>query len=185
MILGQQSRNQWLFLVSKLKHDCSCRAKKLAIKFWWTSTNKITGTQYHHKLILYLSCHVPRLLVVATRVEHGTIRVGNEQLLVITGALIATTVTQRETICHYWWYMFLLHWIIHLSIHLSHPRFVNSHSALQISILLITGALIERTVTQRETRTAEMDWWLNCSMEEKHISLVMTIFCSLSDSCCN
>ena len=38
---------------------------------------KITGTQHHHKLIPYSSCHVQRVLVVATRVEQGTMRVGN------------------------------------------------------------------------------------------------------------
>ena len=60
------------------------------------------GTQYHHKLILYSSCHVPRrVLGGATKVEPETIRVGGERLLVITGALIAVTVTQRETRCHY------------------------------------------------------------------------------------
>ena len=62
---------------------------------------KITGTQFHHKLILYSSCHVPRVLVVATKMEQRIIRVGNEQLLVITGDLIATTVTQRATNFHY------------------------------------------------------------------------------------
>ena len=149
MILRQKYCNQFLFLVLKLKHDCSCRAKKLALTFWWPLTNKITGTQFHHKLILYSSCHVPRLLVVTTRVEQQTIRVGNEPLLVITGALITTTTTQRATSCHYWWYLFLLHWIIQSSIHLICPRFFNSHPALQVSLLVITGALIARTVTQR------------------------------------
>ena len=51
---------------------------------------KITGTQYHLKLILYSSCHVPRrVLGGATTVEQGTIRVLGERLLVITGALRA------------------------------------------------------------------------------------------------
>ena len=35
MILRQKARNQFLFLVHKAKHDCTCRAKKLALKFWW------------------------------------------------------------------------------------------------------------------------------------------------------
>ena len=33
MILRQKARNQFLFLVLKLKHDCSYRAKKLALTF--------------------------------------------------------------------------------------------------------------------------------------------------------
>ena len=148
MISRQKYCNQFLFLVRKLKHDCSCSAKKLAVKFWWPSTNKITCTQYDHKLILHSSCYVSRVLVVAKIVEQGKIRVGNEQLLVITGALIATPVTQRATSCHYQWYMFLLHWIIQSSIHISCPRFVNSHPVLHKTLLIITGALIARTVTQ-------------------------------------
>ena len=33
MILRQKACNKILFLVRKLKHDCSCRAKKLALTF--------------------------------------------------------------------------------------------------------------------------------------------------------
>ena len=63
---------------------------------------KISGTRYHHKLIFYLSCHVPRrVLGGATKVDQGTIRVGGEQLLVITGDLIETTVTQRAMSFNY------------------------------------------------------------------------------------
>ena len=149
MILRQKSRNKFLFLVLKLKHDCSCCTRKLALTFLWTSTNKVTGTQFHHKLILYSSWHIPRVLVIATKVEKGTIRVGNEQLLVITSAFIAKTVTQRATGCHYRWYIFLLHWIIQSSIYISRPRFVNSHPTLHITLTVITGALISSTVTQR------------------------------------
>ena len=98
MILRQKYRNQFLLLVLKLKHDCICHAKKLALTLWWTSTNKIIGTQHHHKLILHSSCHVQRVLVVATKVEQGTIRVGNERLLVITSDLIA-----RELDLTFWW----------------------------------------------------------------------------------
>ena len=54
-------------------------------------------------------------------------------LLVITGALIARTVTQRAMICHHWWYLCLLHWMVQSLIHLSCPRFVNSHPALHIT----------------------------------------------------
>ena len=51
-------------------------------------TNEISGTQYHHKLIFHLSCHVPRrVLGGATKVEPGTIRVGSEQLLALAGAV--------------------------------------------------------------------------------------------------
>ena len=159
MILRQKSRNQFLFLVRKMKHDCICRTKHLALTFWWLLANKVTGTQHHHKLILHSSWHVSRVLVVATKVEQGKIRVGNEQLLVITGALIATTVTQIGTSCHYQWYMFFLHWIIQLSIHISCPRFVNSHPALHRTLLVITGALIARALTQRK-KSFQHRWYL-------------------------
>ena len=160
MISRQKARNQFLFLVRKAKHDCSCRAKILALTFWWPLTNKITGTQYHHKIILYSSCHVPRrVLGGATKVEQGKIRVGSKRLFLITGALIATTATQRATICHYQWYMFLFHWIIQSSIHLSCPRFVNSHPGLYIKLLVITSALIATTVTQR-SMSCQHRWYL-------------------------
>ena len=111
MILRQKACNQFVFLVRKAKHDCSCRAKHLALTFWWPLTKQITGIQYHHKLMLYSSCHVPRrVLGGATKVEQGTIRVGGERLLVITGDLIATTVTQRATSCHYRWWQLIALW---------------------------------------------------------------------------
>ena len=150
MILRPKACNQFLFLVHKAKHDSISRAKNLALTLWWPLTNKISGTQYHHKLIFYSSCHVPRrVLGGATKAEHRTIRVWGEELLVITGALNSTTVTQRATRRHYRWYMFLLHWIIQSSIHLSCPRFVNSHPGLHITVPVITNALIAITVTQR------------------------------------
>ena len=63
----------------------------------WQLTNKISGTQYHHRLIFYSSCHVPRRdLGGATKVKPGTIRVGGEQLLMITGALFATTALKLD-----------------------------------------------------------------------------------------
>ena len=143
MILRQKARNQFLFLVHKEKQDSSSRRKKLALTLWWQLTNKISGTEYYHKLIFYSSCHVPRrVLGGATKVEPGTIRVGGKQLLAITGDLIATTITQRASRCHYWWYMFLFHWIIWSSIHLSCPRFVNSHPCLHLTVLVIKNALI-------------------------------------------
>ena len=160
MILRQKTCNQFLFLVHKLKHDCSCCAKTLALTLWWPSANKITGTQFHHKLILYSSCHFPKILVVATKVDQGKIRVGNEQLLVITGALISTTITQRETSCHYRQYLFFFHWTIQSSIHLSCPWFVNSHPVLHITLLVITSALIAREVTQRAMSFHH--WWYLC-----------------------
>ena len=150
MILRPKARNQFLFLVHKSKQDCSSRAKNLALTLWWQLTNKISGTQYHHKLILYPSCHVPRrVLGGATKVKPGTIRVGSEQLLAITGALIARTIIQRASRCHYRWYLFLFHWIIQSSIHLSCPPFVNSHPGLHLTVLVITNALIAITLTQR------------------------------------
>ena len=150
MISRPKAHNQFLFLVHKSKQDSISPAKNLALTLWWQLTNKISGTQYHQKIIFYLSCHVPRrVLGGATKVEPGTIRVGGEQLLVLTGALIATTVTQRALRCHYRWYMFLFHWIIWSSIHLSCPRFVNSHQGLHLTVLVITNALIAITLTQR------------------------------------
>ena len=150
MISRPKDRNQFLFLVLKSKQDCNCRAKNLALTLWWQLTNKISGTQYHHKLIFYWSCHVPRrVLGGATKVEPGKIRVGSERLLAITVALITTTVTQRASRCHYQWYMFLFHWIIRSSRHLSCPRFVNSHPGLHITVLRITIALRAFTLTQR------------------------------------
>ena len=103
-------------MVLKLRHECSCRAKNLDLDFCWPSTNKITCTQHQHKLILHSSCHVQRVLIVAT--------------LVITGALIARTVTQRTIIFHHRLYLCLLHWMIRSLIHLSCPRFINSHPVL-------------------------------------------------------
>ena len=151
MILIPKACNQFLFLVHKSKQDCSSSAKNLALILWWQLTNKIAGTQYHHKLIFYSSCHVPRtVLGGATKVEPGTIRVGGERLLEINGALIATTVTQRVSRCHYWWYLFLFHWIIQSSIHLSCPQFFNSHPGLHITFVKIMNALIAITLTQRE-----------------------------------
>ena len=134
MISISKARNQFLFLVHKANQECSSRAKNLALTLWWQLTKKISGTQYHHKLIFYSSCHVPRrVLGGATKLEPGTIRVGGEGLLVINRALIATTVTQIELRCHYRWYMFVFLWIIQSSIHLSCPRFVNSHPALHLT----------------------------------------------------
>ena len=160
MILRQKARNQFLFLVRKARHDWSCRAKKLALTLWWPLKNKITGTQYHHKLILYSSWHVPRrVLGGATKVEQGTISEGGEQLFLITGALIATTVTQRAMSCHYQWYLFLFHWIVQSSILLSCPRFVNINPGLHIKLLVITSTLIPMTVTQR-AMSFHHQWYL-------------------------
>ena len=113
-------------------------------------TNKITVTQYHHKLKLYSSCHFPRrVLGGITKVEPRTIRVGGERLLVITRALISTTVTQRATSFYYRWSLFLFHWKIQSSIHLRCPRFVNSRPGLHLTVLGTTNALIAITLTQR------------------------------------
>ena len=163
MISRPKARNQFLFPVRKAKHDYSSRAKNLALTFWWPLTNKISSTQYHHKLILYLSCHVPRrVLGGATKVEPGTIRVGGERLLVITGALIGTTVTQKASICHYWWYLFLFHWIIWSSIHLSCPRFVNSHPCL---LFLVPGGTYFHLEPSHAVHTRlHKDWNLSDSL---------------------
>ena len=59
----------------------------LALTFFWPSPNKITGKQHHNKLILHLSCHVQRVLVVVTKVEQGKIRVG-----------------KRSPPCGQWWF---------------------------------------------------------------------------------
>ena len=161
MVLRQKDRNQFLFLVHKAKHESSSLAKNLALTLWWPLTNKITGTQYHHKLILYSSCHVPRrVLGGATKVEQGTIRVGGKRLLVITGDLVTMAVTQIASRCHYRWYLFLFHWIIKSSIHLRCPRFVTSHPALHITLLVITGTLIAKKETQREMRCHQR--WYMC-----------------------
>ena len=151
--------------------------QKLALAFLWPSTNKIKGTQHHHKLILHSSCHIQRILVVATEVEQVTIRVGNERLLVITSALISSIVTQRATICHHRWYMFLLHWIIKSSIHPSCPQFINRRPALHRTFLVITGALTEMTVTQREMSCHH--WWYLCLIYWMILSLIQLI-CSRS-----
>ena len=90
--------------------------------------------KYEFVVILYSSWDVPRrILGGVTKVEQGKIRVGGERFLVITRALIETNVTQRSTSFHYQWYMFLFHWIIQSSIHLSCRRFVNSHPDLHIT----------------------------------------------------
>ena len=124
--------------------------KKMALTFWWPSTNKVTGTQHHHKLILNSSCHVQRVLAVTTKLEQGKIRVGNQQLLMITGAPIARIVTKIETSFYHRWYLFLFHWIIWSSIHLSCPRFVKSHPGLHLTVLVITNSSIAITLTQIE-----------------------------------
>ena len=131
MILRPKARNQFLFLVLESKQDCNCCGKILALTLWWKLINKISCTQYHHKLIFYSSCHVPRrVLGGGTKVEPGTIRVGDERLLAISRCLIATTVTQRALRRHYQRYLFLFHWLIQSSIHLRCCRFVNAPRAM-------------------------------------------------------
>ena len=86
--------------MTSLKKAIILRYIYLTLKPKLIKSNKLTGTQHHHNLILHSSCHVQRLLVVATEVEQGTNRIGNERPLVITGALTARTVTQREISFH-------------------------------------------------------------------------------------
>ena len=161
MVSRPKARDQFLFLVLKSKQDYSSRAKKLALTLWWQLTNKISGTQYHQKLIFYSSCHVPIwVLGGATKVEPGIIRVGGERLLVITGDLIATTVTQRASICHYRWYLFLFHWIIQSPIHLRCPWFVNSHPGLHLTVIVTTNVLIAIKLTQ-SAMSCRHRWYLS------------------------
>ena len=112
-----KSSQSILFLEPRLKYDCSCRAKQLAITFFLPSTNKITCTEHHQQIILHSSCHLERLLVVVT--------------IVITVAFISRTVTQRKMSCHHCWYLCLLHWVIQSVIHLvnSYP---DHHRTFQI-----------------------------------------------------
>ena len=130
----------------------------------------LIGTQHHHKIILHSSCHVQRVLVVATKVERGIIRVDNEWFLVIMCAPISRTVTKRATSCHHRWYLFLLHWIIKSLINLSCPRFVNSHQDLHRTILVITSALTERPVTQRAMICYHQ--WYQCLLHRMINSLI-------------
>ena len=53
-------------------------AKKVGSNILMAIDKKIIGTQHQHKLILHSSFHVQRVLVVATKVEQGTIR-GRQQ----------------------------------------------------------------------------------------------------------
>ena len=121
--------------------------------------NKKTGIQHHQKLILHSSCHVQRALAVATKVEQGTLRIGNEWLLMITGDPFAKLVSQKETIFHHQWYMFLLHWTIKSSNHPICPRLVNSHPDIHRSLLVITCALIARKETKR-AMSCHHQWYL-------------------------
>ena len=87
----------------------------------------------------------------------GKITVGGKRLLAITRDLIATTVTEIASRCHYRWYLFLFHWTIQSSIHLSCPRFVNSHQGLHLTVHVITNALIAITLNQRAMSCCH--WW--------------------------
>ena len=168
-------------MVLKIKHDYSFDTKTLALTFLWPSTNKIMGTQHHHKIILHSSCHVQRVLVVATKVEQGTIRVGNKRILMITGATISSTFTQRATSCHHQWYLFILHWIIQSSIYLSCPRFVNSYTDLHRTLFVRTSALIANTVNQRAMRCHH--WWYMC-LPHLMIQSVISLSCPrFANSC--
>ena len=109
-------RNLIFFWHWNSKTTAVVRAKKLTIAFVWPSTNKITDTQNHHKLILHSSYQVQRVLLVAT--------------LVINGALIARAVNQRAIIFHHRWYLCLHHWMIQSLIHIICPRLANSHPDL-------------------------------------------------------
>ena len=62
--------------------------------------------------------------------------------------------------CHYRWYLFLFHWMIRSSIHLSYPRFVNSHPGLHLTVHVIKNALIAITLTQRAMSCCHR-WYLS------------------------
>ena len=149
IILQQKARNLFYSWYWNSNTTAVVAKKMMNLNFWWPSTNKITGTQHHHKLIFNSLCHIQWVLVVATKLWQGTIRVGNEWLLVITGALIARTVTQRATSCNQRWYLWLFHWIIQSWIHLICPRFFNIHPDLHRTIPVISDALIARKFNQR------------------------------------
>ena len=117
-------------------------------------------TQHHHKIILYSSFHIQRVLVVAKKLEQEKIRVGNKRLLVITVVLISRTFIQRTMICHRRGYLCLMHWMIQSSIYLSFFRFVNTCPAIYRKLLVITGALMARTETQRAIICHH--WWYLC-----------------------
>ena len=169
-----------LLLVLKLKHDYSFRAKKLTLNFCFPQSNRITGTQHHQKLLLHSSCHVQGVLVVATKLEQGTISVGNKRPLVITGALIASTFTQRAISCHLRWYMCLLHWMIHLSTHLRFSLFVNSHPGIhrtqrqsrKLLQYLVGIQMIRKITCHRHPPRMEvaifMDAWWMCLSWKRH-----------------
>ena len=98
----------------------------------------------------------------------------------ITGAPIVRKVTQRATSCHHQWYLFLIHCIIQLSIHLIYPRLVSSHPALHRTLLVITVALISRTVTKR-AMSCHHQWnlWLLHWMIQSLIHLSCTWFVNI------
>ena len=160
MILRQKAHNQFYYWYWNSNMTAVVTPKSWLSSFDGHQQTNKKGTQHHHKLILHSSCHIQRVLVVATKVERGKIRVGNKQLLTIAGDPIGRTFTQRAIRFHHQWYMFLFHWIIHSSTHLSCPRLVNSHPALHITLLMITSALIARTVTQRAI--IFLHWWYLC-----------------------
>ena len=109
--------------------------------------------------IVFVIPHSKKVLERCHKSGTGKIRVGGERLLAITGALIATTVTQRTLRCHYRWYLFLFHWIIQSSIHLICPRVINIHPGLHLAVLVITNALMEIKLTQREM-SCRHRWYL-------------------------
>ena len=108
-------------------------------------------------IVFIMPC--PKGIGSCQKLEQVKIRVGNKWLLVITGDLFATTVTQRATSFHYRWYLFLLHLIIQSSINISCPWVVNSHSAFYITILMINRALIAMKETKRAMR-CNHQWYL-------------------------
>ena len=101
-------------------------------------------------------------------------------LLVITGDLIASIVTQIAMIYHHQWYLCLLHWIIQSLIHLICPWFVNSRPNIYrtpgqvrklLQYLFGIHLVCQIPYHQRPTImevTIFMDEWLMCPSWYRH-----------------
>ena len=81
------------------------------------------------------------------------------------------------------------YWIINWRRHRYHQLW--QLIALWVTVVAIKELIITKEcfvkswMTVDEPRTAEMDWWLNYSMEEAQVSLVMKTCFSLSDCHCD
>ena len=157
MISRPKACNQFLFLVHKVKQYSSSCAKYLALTLWRPLKKKNRHTISPQTHIVFIMARSKKGFGRCHKSGPGKIRVGGEPILVINRALIATTVTQISKSCHHQCYLFIFHWIIQSSIHLSCPRFVNSHPVLHLTVLVITNALIAITLTQKTMICCH--WW--------------------------